>query len=580
MCLNSMNIDKFRSHLHDEATFKLMCKDVNLDYRSVTTVIDVINRKVSMEALDSDSIDWKSLNIVTDYFKLSPDFIYPLFLTISDRKIYFDDNTRNDSMRDSNMKDDDNMRGLIEVKIDEMKKRKSSYDVIIKDSIRMRIINPHSANDLDTYDILRKLSHIPNLFVAGGYALAIFTRSKKWKDVDIFAYGPNALESIIKGVKVCLELTSHNSTIDERADNFLASKIDKNHPNYFRFCDCAVVDKKDYTPIRTRHAITIPIKSKTHGTVIIQFILIKYLTPYHILSNFDIDSCCIGFEIVNTHTCRVVRPYCHNITVLEDDDSITDPVDVLCHCSNEERLAFYALPRFVRAFETGSNTIDPTKQNTTYIRRLIKYSNRGFDIAIPGFNKDTVRINPSIMKLMLKGTIGEKLQALDDLNLVGLESLVVSSILNIEMMMGKLLGDVYNSMELWDIYDILKRYELILSLHDSKNSVKEYLHELADYRSISSSNENKDVDDSPFNILNESYQIGNDILRESDIISDDNKLSFVVGDVLGEQQFSFRFKNETKHIRYKPRYPVIKLIDEKESIDKIYTSFYDRYYTI
>ncbi|MDE2095822.1 MAG: hypothetical protein KGL39_01095 [Patescibacteria group bacterium] len=78
----------------------------------------------------------------------------------------------------------------------------------------------------------------------------------------------------------------------------------------------------------------------------IQIILRLYHSIEHVLAGFDIDCCAVGFDGT-----RVV-----------------------------------ALPRAIRAIRTRSNIVDQTRQSTTFEGRLAKYSERGFDVAIVGFD--------------------------------------------------------------------------------------------------------------------------------------------------------------------------------------------------
>jgi hypothetical protein len=76
----------------------------------------------------------------------------------------------------------------------------------------------------------------------------------------------------------------------------------------------------------------------------IQVILRLYHSPEHVLLGFDIDCCCVGYDLRN------------------------------------KRLL--ALPRAVRALTQRYNLVDPTRQSTTYEKRLIKYVRRNFDVAL------------------------------------------------------------------------------------------------------------------------------------------------------------------------------------------------------
>nr|QBK93921.1 MAG: hypothetical protein LCPAC406_02350 [Pithovirus LCPAC406] len=153
---------------------------------------------------------------------------------------------------------------------------------------------------------MKSLAHIPNLFVAGGYTLARFSNSRDWSDIDIFAYGDNALEHIKEGVRICIEFSNKREIGPSQTNRFF--------------------------PVRTQYRISVPIPSETVyfpyqiQPIIVEFILIKSRNKYQILNRFNLDASCIGFDIATP---------------------------------NE----FYALPRFIRAFETRTNVIDPTRQS-------------------------------------------------------------------------------------------------------------------------------------------------------------------------------------------------------------------------
>jgi len=53
----------------------------------------------------------------------------------------------------------------------------------------------------------------------------------------------------------------------------------------------------------------------------------------------------------------------------------------------------WTLPRFHRAMTRQYNLIDLSRRSTTYESRLIKYSGRGFDVAVPGLDRNSVDPN-------------------------------------------------------------------------------------------------------------------------------------------------------------------------------------------
>ena len=489
----TINDHKFETSLHDwpeESLIRTVLKEKSeftitnddLNDESIKIIIDVVTKNTSRDVVDPDSIDWENYKIIVDCLGLPFDFIYPLFRY--DRATWFNEC----EMRRGDMKGDiilmDKMIGGI---------RESNYDVINKDTIRVSGGEYYTGKYEIATDVINKLSNVSNLFVAGGYALSKFSNesSGTWNDVDIFAYGPDALENLLEGILICLGLSDYKLDIPG---------------------EVTLLSQYSYPPIRTRYAISIPIDSVRSEPVIIQFILMKFFSPFHILNSFDIDSCCIGFEVKNQNK-------------------------------------FYSIPRFIRAYETMSNTIDPTRQTSRYIRRLIKYSNRGFDIAIPGFNMDTIRIKPSILNTMIEDKRNKRLNKLQCLRLTGLEGLIASSVINSDITYSNPPIGVYDSVHLWDIYSILEVY--------IENKMKESTHI---------------VDEAVNEVLN--------VRNIGDVVSKDGKFSFVVGDVLneGERDFSFRLGNHGEFTFYEPKYPIIELIDDiyREKIDK---SFYEGYYT-
>lgn len=78
----------------------------------------------------------------------------------------------------------------------------------------------------------------------------------------------------------------------------------------------------------------------------IQVINRLYFSMEHVLLGFDIDACCVGYDGKNV----------------------------------------VALPRAIRAIQTRTNLVDPSRQSTTYETRLTKYAKRNFAIAVPGLN--------------------------------------------------------------------------------------------------------------------------------------------------------------------------------------------------
>ena len=93
--------------------------------------------------------------------------------------------------------------------------------------------------------------------------------------------------------------------------------------------------------IRSEHALNFITKE----LVIVQIVLRLYNSVAQVLSGFDLDSCCVGWDGTN----------------------------------------MYCMPRFLRSVFLGYNLVDQERQSVNYGIRLAKYNARyGFKIAVPG----------------------------------------------------------------------------------------------------------------------------------------------------------------------------------------------------
>nr|QBK93894.1 MAG: uncharacterized protein LCPAC406_02080 [Pithovirus LCPAC406] len=426
---------------------------------NVLLIIAIITKNVRRDKLKSNDVDWKGLKLLVNYLCLDShiDYIYPLFLTKEDRIDWY----KSCESRSCFNKDDQ----LLEVDCKHMLEvRESDYDIVGKSTLNNS--EERVSNEPDTS--LELISHIPGLFVAGGYALSKFSDYKiKYLDVDIFAYGPNSLEHIIEASKILLDINSEEKRYSTNV------------------------------PVRSEYSISIPIKR-----IKFQFILIESRTPHEILNRFDLDSSCIGF---------MIDP---------DSSSYTN---------------FLCLPRFGRAFETMTNTIDPTRQSPTYIRRLIKYFDRGFEIAIPGFDKNKMTIPGNVLIAMCESSSETvRNETVRELKLKGLTALIVSSILKRNISVSVTESD-YMCIASENIYDVLEK--LIEKYKPSKH-------------------------------INE-------------------KIPFVIGDILNQDTFSFKLSHSDEVVyTYETTIPEIKLMENNchnemsGSIHQNKDSFYDDYYKI
>nr|QBK92932.1 MAG: ankyrin repeat protein [Pithovirus LCPAC403] len=446
---------------------ELRLNNSGMSRESILLIMDVILRDIDREPLNPDKVNWNNLLYTVEYLGIgvSVDFIYPLFLTPQDRKDWYDTCELRRSYLCNYSEEEEGK--LIEIHRDEMKARKPDYNIIGKDAFQSPrdYIQCHELAD----EVIHSLAHIDGLFVAGGYPLTKFDNFKKiWNDVDIFAYGPNSKDHIIEGVKICLDIFESKSKIT--------------------IFDVKIGDRIDI-PVRNKYSIAIPIRDRiNHTSVIIQFILVESKSQFHILNRIDVDASCIGFDV-----------------------------------SDPDR--FYSLPRFVRAFETRTNTTDPTRQSSTYIEKLIKYSHRGFNIAIPGFSYYSLKLSPEALRTMSTGNEYLRKKEIRELNFVGLQALVISSILR---------------------FDVSRSSEI-------------------NYDCVS---------------------IGVRVIRSIDWDMHKKDSPFIVGDVLneGQREYKLIFSDVNKKISYTPKYPLIELMKDDPqseimgSIHQVKKSFYGGYY--
>ncbi len=400
--INNESFDASPLAWPEGSTFRLMYEgDRNADeFRltnsvlksdSIKLIIDVVTRNVEKIRLRTDEVNWKELKIVVNYLGigLSTDYIYPLFLTIEDRKnrYLFESNTTG------------GLDDLIKIEESDIKTRDSDYTIIIEVPYYHNLRHFLNRNYDKCDSLMKRLSTIPNLFVAGDYALARFSKFRiPWLYIDVFSYGDNSLTSLKRASEMCLTFEDH-------------------------------FDGTQYCPpfpCRYKTMISIPIFNEEvycRGFRF-RFILIKYDSPSHILNSLDIDSSCVGFN-------------------MKDPDT------------------FYALPRFIRAYETKTNTVDPTIRGminiidhagrllidnhgrgiarakdimrrltslidndkgiisvSDHVRRLISIVCKGFNIAVPGYHYPSV----SLSYRMIPSHIGMPMNSR-----IGLEYLLIAS---------------------------------------------------------------------------------------------------------------------------------------------------------
>nr|QBK92441.1 MAG: APC basic domain protein [Pithovirus LCPAC401] len=462
----------------------------SMSSESIQLVIDVINKDITHHKLLASDINWEDLIHTVNYLNLrvSIDFIYPLFLTIEDRIEWY----RTCETRQTHIcgySEDESKYVFGGVKEEEELIYVSYDDMKIRDSDYDVIDKSNFREAINTplssknVDIIfEELSLVPNLFVAGGYPLAKFDRKHRGLWSDIDIFA--------------------------YGDNSL-----EHIKEGVRICiEIANEKRTDYhLPVRTRYSITIPIVLEVdygRHELLIQFILIKSQNKSQILNRFDIDASCIGFDI-------------------------------------GERSKFLVLPRFIRAFETRTNITDPTRQSPTYIKRLAKYAGKGFNIAVPGFELDKIKLSPNIMKQFVEFTAWDRNKGLKNMNLTGLQGLVTSAFAKSNMTKGRL-----TTPEEISDYGYVTTHNVLFSVN-----------RLA-------------IGDKPF------------------VLNKGSPISFVVGDVLNEGSRPFEIEAIPQHsfeiniFTYVPKYPIIELIDDDPqngmigSIHQVKSSFYGEYYGI
>ncbi len=440
---------------------------------SIQLIINIITKDIENYKLSASDINWNDLLYTVNYLGLgvSVDFIYPLFLTIEDRiEWYRTCETRQTYICDYSGDPEDESKyvfGGVEeteqlerVHFNNMELRDSDYNIVGENAFSPAKSNRFAMRVEDS--IFTILSYIPNLFVAGGYAL----------------------EHIKEAVVICIEF----------------SEMTKEQLSIRRTL---------YFPVRTRYSISVPIPIPIQSGIkpfYVHFILIKSRNKYQILNRFDIDASCIGFDIGSPSR-------------------------------------FYALPRFIRAFETKTNIIDPTHQSHIYIKRLIKYAGRGYNIAVPGFDSNDIKLSPNILKLLTESTIEKRNNNIKDMNLIGLQNLVTSALArsNISMRQPATISGQFRDYDY--AYYSLENIMIILRKLLSPGPDPDGLY-----------------------LINKGLPIG-----------------FVVNDVLNEGSRPFKTEMDIEAV-YVPKYPIIELMDDDPqnggigSIHQVRSSFYGEYY--
>lgn len=66
--------------------------------------------------------------------------------------------------------------------------------------------------------------------------------------------------------------------------------------------------------------------------------------------------------------------------------------DIDCCCVGYDGSSIYAIPRSRRAINKGYNLVDLTRRSLTYEKRLNKYSQRGWAVAVPGLDWEKIHL--------------------------------------------------------------------------------------------------------------------------------------------------------------------------------------------
>jgi len=168
--------------------------------------------------------------------------------------------------------------------------------------------------------------------VAGGSVLSCMmgddvTLSKS--DIDIFVYGMNMEEANLKVLSVIEKVCENRKKIAHSMNEAEPTSIIARSPHAVTLLGCDT-----FRPI--------------------QFVLRLYRTPTEVLLCFDVDSCCVGYDI-----------------------------------SKDSVLANH---RAWRAIVSRVNRVDLSRRSPTYESRLIKYSKRGFGVYLDQLRKSDIDV--------------------------------------------------------------------------------------------------------------------------------------------------------------------------------------------
>lgn len=187
-----------------------------------------------------------------------------------------------------------------------------------------------------------------NVFVAGGAVLGAAVSEDtgyRSSDIDIFLYG--ITDEAVANEKVRSPFPSTSRPFSPRPSICSLDLTWKLRTIYQTVV--ANTNGGNGDVVRTHRAITI---LNAYPYRHVQIILRLYKSPAEVLMGFDIDSCCIGY----------------------------DGTDVWC------------MERFRRALTKRFNLVNISRRSLTYETRLLKYSKRGFAVAVPDLDKSRVDV--------------------------------------------------------------------------------------------------------------------------------------------------------------------------------------------
>lgn len=225
-------------------------------------------------------------------------------------------------------------------------------DIELKNIDEEILLNKNKYNELYEYlyknnpkDNKHYETHISYQKIHPEFDLSFIKQEFENKSHNVFDDIDNC---IVTGGMVSKHFTYNNYFIDTDYDVYLITQDPKIAIDTIRLIYQRLNDKMKLYILKTKNTITF------YNTKIeIQIITKLYHNISEVLTQFDLDSCCVAYNKGN----------------------------------------FYALPRFVRSLAYSGNIFDPEKQSPSYIHRIKKYIKRGFSLFIPGLRKNDVNYN-------------------------------------------------------------------------------------------------------------------------------------------------------------------------------------------